>query len=87
MQAIAWILMIYTMLAIDFLIRGIVMAAYRLPRRFLLFPVVLGVFFLPMAYFSWWSFAALTGIVITLLLFLAAIVTDILFWKRSTDRS
>lgn len=79
--------MIYPMLAIDLLIRGIVMAAYRLPWLFLLFPVVLGVFFLPMAYFSWWSFAALTGIVITLLLFLAAIVTDILFWKRSTDRS
>lgn len=87
LQAIAWFLMIYPMLAIDLLIRGIVMAAYHLPWCFLLFPVVLGVVFLPMAYFSGWSFAALTGIVITLLLFLAAIVTDILFWKRSAGRS
>ena len=85
LQGVAWFLLIYPMLAVVFLIRSVVMTVYRLPRRFLLFPVVLGVLFLPMALFSGVIVPAIIGCVMTALVFLVAMITDFMFWNRTAD--
>lgn len=86
LQGVAWFLLIYPMLAVVFLIRGVAMTVYRLSRRFLLFPVALGIVFLPMALFSGVILPAIGGSVMTVLLFFAAIITDIILWKDTMYR-
>lgn len=47
LQAFAWFLLFYPLLGIDFLLRGTIRYYAKLPKRYLLAPLLIGILFIP----------------------------------------